>query len=223
MSTYKTSIQTILDQYLGPKLSKGAAAEIAAVVDAAVSEAASTTDAKTEANVLKAVELLNKASVALGICAPATPTAAPAKTKAKPKAKAAKVAAAPKAKPARKRAPKKTGTKKVSAKAAFDQSLTKSVYWALVRHFKKEASSEDRGLIKANPEIAKEQKAGAQRRAEGMLAKTETKKTKTDAPVVSAAPKKTAKKKVIRKRANAKSNGVHAGTPAVSTESALNL
>jgi len=153
ITTYKQDVQTVLDQYLGPKPAKEAAKAINEVLARVASE--------TQLQMLEGFE------AAMDKLRPPDapkPKRKPATAKPKP----VKAAANPKAEP--KPAPKK-GSKKVSEGAANSQKTIKEVYWALVRHFKKESREGDKELLQANPEITKEQKAGAKNRAEQLLAK----------------------------------------------------
>lgn len=154
IATHKDKIETILNQYLGPKPAKEASKAVQEVLQALVVDAQAQMVETFEAALEKARPKSNG--------------------KAKPKAKRTPPAAkaAPKAKPEAKK-----GSKAVSGETAKDQGLTKSIYWALVRHYKKESKDGDKELLTANPEIVKGQKEGAKRRAEQLLAKAAEKKS----------------------------------------------
>lgn len=191
--THKQDVEAILTQYLGPKPAKEATAKVGEVLRKL--------HAQTQAEMIESFEA-------------AISKVVPKKTakKTKPKARTPtepKVKAAPK-----KAAPKKTGTKKVAVKVAQDQSQTKSMYWALVRHYKGDASSEDKALIKAQPELAKEQRDGAKKRAEAMLAKA----PKEKAPK---AAKRPVKKASTTKRPAKKASANGAITPAPASAAAV--
>jgi len=155
ITTHKQDIEAILSQYLGPKPVKEATKAINEVLVRVTLEAQAQMTQALEA----AVDKIRPKAM------PKTkrPKAAKAAPAAAPEPKAAKE---PKAKPA----PRK-GTKKVSEDTYSSQKLIKEIYWAMVRYFKKEAREGDKELIMGSPEIAKEQREGAKRRAEQLLAK----------------------------------------------------
>jgi len=169
---HKQDVETILNQYLGPKPAKEAAKQISDILQKVAVE--------TQAQMVETIETA---------LARALPTAAaPAKRKAatrKASAPAQAVSAKPKAKakpkaPAEPKAAPKVGKKALSKKTSNSQKVTKQVYWALVRHFKKDPKPTDKAFIQEHPEIAKEQRDGAKRRAEQLLAPQAVKKPKKD-------------------------------------------
>jgi len=166
---YKQDIEAILNQYLGPKPAKEVTKQISEVLQ--------------KVHTATQTEMVESFEAALARVAPVSKSAKKRAPQRKAPAPARAASAKPQAQakpeaPAKPKAAPKAGKKTLSPKTSNSQKTIKAVYWALVRHFKKEPKPEDKAFIQANAEIAKEQRDGAKRRAAQLMAPKAPKKAK---------------------------------------------